>query len=129
MTKTIYQQLLDAKVKEEKAKEKRIEIENEIIRLHEPQLKDNGQTTFDTDGFKITVKRSMNYKLDEDTYFKVITNIPEQYHAHKIKVELDKKKFNFLSELPDALGQNVYKRISNCVTMTPAKPSVSIEKK
>jgi hypothetical protein len=128
--KSIYEKLLIAKIEEEEAKENRIKIEEEIFKLLDESgnLKTEGQTTIARDGFKITVKRPQNYSIDEDAYRDIARDIPEQYHIHKWKLEIDPKKFKFISQLPDEMGKNYFKKISDCVEMKMGKISVNVER-
>jgi hypothetical protein len=128
--KSIYERLLISKIEEQEARENRIKIEEEIFKMFSEtgNLKPEGQTTVTRDGFKITIKQPKNYSIDEDIYREIARDIPEQYHVHKWKLELDVKKFNFASQWNDEMGKMYYKKISDCVGMKMGKISVNVER-
>jgi len=128
--KNLFEQLLIAKIEEEEAKQKRIELEQKVFEEHAcgNEINPSGQTTIHRDGWKTTIKHNLSYHLDDSMYSEVAKKIPEQYHIHKWKLDIDKNKLKLLSELSDATGKMYYKRISDCVEMKIGKISVNVER-
>ena len=123
---TLYAQLLAAKEEEEKAIARRVEIEEEIFSLHRAELrKTEGQETLENFGYKITINQPMVYKLDDAKYRKLAESLPEDLQFHKVELKLDKIKYKSLLLTAD---KKIIKKISDCVSITPAKISVKVEK-
>ena len=119
--KTIFDELVAAKEKEEKARLARISIEEKIAA-------ELGEGTTKIDGYKITVKKPITYKLDAEMYLAL--NIPADYSIERIKYEVDKKKFDCLKmeSVTDTVAKTFYKKISDCIEMKEGKTSITIEK-
>ncbi len=121
--KNIYEQLIAAKAAEEKATKKRIELEEQIFDSVRNQIiKSEGQETLEIDNYKLTVNQPMNYKLDEEKYRALAESLPEECQFHRVKLEIDKRKFQ------EVKNSKFGKKISDCVTCTPGKVSVKIER-
>lgn len=128
-TETIFSQLIDAELAEKEAVKKRIAIEQEIFEYVKSQnliQKSEGQETIEELGYSITVSQPMIYKLDEDKYRELANILPESLQFHRTKIELDKNKFNLLSELPEA--KKYFKKIQDCVSSKQGKISVKVKK-
>ena len=92
--KNIYEQLIAAKSAEEKATKKRMELEEQIFDSVRNQIiKSEGQETLGIDNYKLTINQPVNYKLDEEKYRILAETMPEEYQCHRVKLEIDKRKF------------------------------------
>ena len=127
---TLYAQLLTAKEAEENAIARRIELEEEIYALHRAELrKTEGQETLENFGYKITINQPMTYKLDDSKYRELTKTLPEEMQVHRVKLELDKTKYNTILLMENAAGFKKYvKQIQDCVSVKPGKVSVKVEK-
>ena len=127
---TLYAQLLAAKEEEEKAIARRVELEEEIFSLHRSELtKTEGQETLENFGYKITINQPMTYKLDDLKYRELARTLPEEMQIHRVKLELDKSKYNTILLMENAAGFKKYvKQIQDCISMKPGKVSVKVEK-
>jgi ribonucleotide reductase beta subunit family protein with ferritin-like domain len=76
------------------------------------------------EGFDVTIKKSESYSLDQDAYKNIRLDIPEEIRPEKIKLELDKKGYEWLKEN----NQDIYKKVSDCVTFKIGKSTINIEK-
>jgi plasmid stabilization system protein ParE len=113
--------LIAAKANEDAVTKQRIEIEQEILKLVD--CPERGQKTVALPGnFKVTVERSFSYKAD----FDALRVLGSEQNPAPIKTKT--------TTVLDATEYEAYKRnnpkffeiISQCVTVTPLKPSVSI---
>lgn len=121
--KNIYEQLIAAKSAEEKATKKRMELEGQIFdSIRNQIIKSEGQETLEIDNYKLTVNQPMNYKLDEDKYRALAETLPEELQFHRIKLEIDKRKFQEIKK------SKFGKKCSDCVICTPGKVSIKIER-
>jgi len=129
-TKTLYEQLLDAEAAEKKATQKRTEIESELFNYLTPKLsKQEGQETIEEFGYSITVNQPMNYKLDEEKYRALSEKMPEEFQFHRIKIELDKHRYNSLLNISDSpLVKKWLKQAQDCVSVKPGKVSIKVKK-
>jgi hypothetical protein len=127
---TLYAQLLTAKEEETNAIAHRVELEDEIFSLHRAELtKTEGQETLENFGYKITINQPMTYKLDDAKYRKLAETLPEEMQVHRVKLELDKSKYNTILLMENAAGFKKYvKQIQDCVSMKPGKVAVKVEK-
>lgn len=79
--------------------------------------------TFESDGYKLVVKKPANYKLDTVIYDKIKREIPPKMRAVKTKTELDKVGYKWLmNNEPD-----VFAIMAQAVTVTAGKASVEIK--
>jgi predicted aspartyl protease len=126
-TKNIYERLLKAEAAEKKANAARIEIENEIFDQVKGKLtKTEGQESIEDQGFSITIRKSVSYKINEEKYRELCKTIPEELQIHSIKINLDKKKYDAVISIAD---KKYVKQIQDVVSMTPGKISVKVEKR
>ena len=127
---TLYAQLLAAKEEEENAIARRVEIEEEIYDLHRSELrKTEGQETLENFGYKITINQPMTYNLDDAKYRELTKTLPKEMQVHRVKLELDKSKYNTILLMENATGFKKYvKQIQDCVSVKPGKVSVKVEK-
>lgn len=111
-----------AKITEERAKEDRIKVEEEIAAL--VKTKDTGSKTVSAGDFKVTVTRGLNYKADIKEIDKIAS---ENNFFAPVKVttkrELDLKIYEWQREnAPD-----IFNTFCQHVTVTPKKISVAIK--
>lgn len=121
---SLFELWLEAKADEKKANERRMEIERQIIELHEPPAE--GQVTFKVNGFKTTIKQDIKRVLDDKKWILVRDSIPEGIHPVEIVEEfkLDIKGYKWLRDNEPGY----FKLLAQCVTEKPSKPSIQIER-
>jgi len=123
---TILQQLIEAKEAENLATQKRINLENEVYECFKSDLKKTaGQETIEQLGFKIIINQPLTWKLNEESYRKLCKTLPESFQCHSTKISLDKKKYDAVLSVAD---KKTAEKIQNCVSATPGKVAVSVEK-
>lgn len=106
-------ELADARNEEAQAREKRIAIEQRIVEA--TGIGDSERKTIKTEvGLKLVVQTGYNYRLAKDFDRSVVP------HKETVKVELDTKAY-------EALPDEARKAASKYVTVTPKKPSVSVQ--
>ena len=110
-----------AKREEDAAKKKRIEAEDRIIALS--PAKDEGATTVEAGGYKVTLTGSMSYKCDD---MDALRNITVKWDRALVPVKttsaLDATGCKYLRrERPDLWGE-----LARVVTIAPAKVSVKV---
>lgn len=126
--KELFQAWLKAKKAEDQAREKRHTFELEIEALY-PDF-DGQSKTFKEDelGYSVNVKRNVSYKMNQERWQAVRVEIPEHLRPEKIKFDVDVKGFEYLKSSQDPEEIEIYKKISDCVTVTPGKTSIKVEK-
>ncbi|MEY4441044.1 MAG: hypothetical protein RL442_44 [Pseudomonadota bacterium] len=111
-----------AKAKEESAKELRVFLENEILKLH--PAREEGSETFTTaNGFKIKLTAKLNYKVDVGKLVELTMDWQEDARPIKTKIEADETKLKAIR----AEAPRLWSDIAPAVTVTPAKVGVTIE--
>lgn len=110
-----------AKRDEENAKKARIAAEERILALQ--PAKEEGATTVEAGGYKLTLTGSLSYSLDD---LDALRNITARWDANlvplKSKVELDTTGCKFLRrERPELWAQ-----LARVVTVKPAKTSIKV---
>ena len=123
ITNELSKEWLKAKKAEEKAKERRLEIENEI--LDGLRLPIEGTTTEDGDEYKVKVTTKITRSVDADKAVEIATTSGRDDLLNKLfrwKPEVNKAIW-------DAEDPEIIKIFSAAVTAKNAKPSISIEKK
>lgn len=119
----LYQQWLDAKREEEKANERRVAIESEIVGQY--GCKEEGSETHKTDDYKITITGRINRTLDPAAWEGIQHKIPEDRRPVQYKPALDLKGLKYLKENEPKL----YRIAAEAITAKPGKPSVKVEKR
>lgn len=115
------QNLRAAKSTENKAKEFRVKAEEAVIALTGCQ--EDGSKTHDSESFKITVKGGLRYTCDMEALEKL--DIIPVLMPVKTEVKFDAKGYKWLRENET----EVFKKVASCVTVKPAKPSVTLKVK
>ncbi len=114
---------LDAKRKEQEAKDARVAIEGRIIESL-GFLKPEGSQTIKAEGFKVEFKSGFSYKLDPKKWEEVIDLIPDGLRPVKLKIEADEPGCRFLREKePD-----LWKIAAQAITATPQKVGVKVSR-
>ena len=115
--------LFQAKLDEEKAKEQRIALEEELIGL--VGAKEEGAQTHTIGEYKITITGVLNRKIDWDTFdASIAAKIPESLQPVKIKRELDETGVKYLQNNEPQL----YKHLAKALTIKAGKTNVKIAK-
>jgi len=128
MTKTkkkeILKKWLKLKKAEEKAKKERVLLEEEIEKIY-GDFEGKSKTFKEEDiNLKINIKKNVSYKLDQKKWIEVRNQISDDLRPEKISFSLDLKGFEYLRENE----KEIYKKVSNCVTIDKRKTSIKIEK-
>jgi hypothetical protein len=124
MTPELLKEWIKAKKAEDKAKQKRLDIEAQI---EVPEFE--GQSTTIkvgdlVDQFKVNFKKNESYSFDQEKWVIARRNIPADLLPEKIKYDVDKTGIEWLKEN----NPEVYKTVSDCVTFKIGKVSFKIEK-
>ena len=120
---TLSQRWIDAKAHEGEANKARIAIEDQIINLIRPNSE--GQMSLRLgSGFKLTITNKMIYKGDCDALETMSADWPEEYKVVRIKKDLNETK---LKEIR-TYRPEVWLRMSEVITMKPAKVSIKVER-
>lgn len=110
-----------AKRAESQAKKRRVEIEARIIAL--TGCKEEGSTTHDAEGLKITITGKLTRSLDQAAWEQIAPSIPEAMRPVVYKPALDLKGLRYLENNEP----EIYRQIAPALTIKPAKPAVSIK--
>lgn len=111
-----------AKDKEDSARELRVFIENEILKLH--PAKEEGSETFQTPtGVKIQLTGKLTYKANVDKLAEITRAWPSDVRPIKTEIKADDTKLKAIRR--DA--PKLWAEIAQAVTVTPAKTGVSID--
>lgn len=110
-----------AKRAEERARDERVTIEQQIITF--TGCKEEGSKTHEAGDFKITVTGKLNRKLDLPVWNDIESRIPEGLRPVTYKPSLDTKGLRYLeNNEPD-----IYRMIAGAIETKPAKPSVTVK--
>lgn len=118
----LIQDFLEVRELEERYRKDRIAIEEKLAKSFPTD--EEKQTTIKDDSYEITVDRTYSYKLDDELYRKAAEKIPEEYQCHRVKLELDKRKY---ADVMDNAPKNISNMISDCVEKKPKKVSIKIK--
>lgn len=119
-TKELYQKLLAAKKAENKAKEKRLQIE---AQFEIPEF-EGGSKLLRDQGYKIKYDKNETYSFDQERWIETRKEMPNDLRPEKIKFEVDKAGLEFLKKEHPLL----YKKVSDTITMKTGKVSIKVEK-
>jgi hypothetical protein len=115
--------LADAKRAEDKAKQARLLCENAVAELLSATCPEEGSKSTPVGVYKVTVKRSFRYAADFDGMRN--TGVSALVLPIKMKEELDERGYRWLREN----DPTTFDKLAMYVTRTPAKTSVSVERK
>jgi len=110
-----------AKQKEDKAREERVDIENQILAAH--PAREEGSETFTTPhGVKISLTGKLTYKADMTKLLAITASWPEEARPIKTEIKADESILKALREhSPEAWLQ-----LAPAITVTPAKTGVKV---
>lgn len=114
---------LAAKKEEKAANDKRIGIEKDILAIVKPNAEGRMSLKLGN-GYKLTLDSKMIYKGDCDKLEAMSADWPAEYQVVRLKKDLNETK---LKEIR-MYRPEVWRRMSDIITMKPAKVSVSIER-
>lgn len=110
-----------AKRREDEAKAERLACEELICQLQPP--KEEGATTVEAGGYKVTITGALNYKADD---IEALRNITRDWDANivplKAKTELDATGCKWLR----ANRPELWAQVAKVITVKPAKASVKV---
>jgi len=113
-----------------KAKNERIKVESILVNLYGTNFPEKSKTFNEEEiGFSINIKKNIVYSFDQDAWMSIRTDIPESLRPEKIVFNLDVLGFEYLKASQNENEKEVYKKISDCVTMKENKPTITVEKK
>lgn len=114
--KHLIQDFLTAKAVEEEARAQRVAAEVAIADAM-GNIKLEGTTTCEYDGWKVSVTTKLTRTLDYDKYVALGLPKAQQFVVMKPAIDLTALRF----------AQRINPSIADCITTTPAKPSVKVE--
>ena len=114
---------LAAKAEEQEANKNRINIEKDILAIVRPNAEGRMSLKLGS-GYKLTLDSKMIYKGDCDKLEAMSEDWPAEYQVVRTKKDLNETK---LKEIR-MYRPEVWLRMSDAITMKPAKVSVSIER-
>lgn len=113
------EQFQRAKEDEAAAKERRLEVEGQIVAAM-TDLKEEGTTTEKTDYFKVSVTTKLTRTLDYPAYLDLESQIPEGIRCVTLKPEIDLKKLRAMEMVRPGFS-------AQFVTTKPSKPTIKVE--
>lgn len=110
-----------AKAEEDKAKNTRIDIENQMLALH-PAREEGSETVSTPTGIKIKLTGKLTYKANVEQLQALTLSWPEGARPLKTKIEADESMLKILrTDRPD-----LWRQIASAVETKPAKVGVTI---
>ena len=120
----LFKDWMKFKKAENKAKAERVKIENSLDEIY-GKIEGKSQTIKEVDlGFSINVKKNTKISLDQDAWIEARQNVPVDLRPEKVVFSLDTKGFDYLKEH----NQDIYKIVSDCVTIKDNKSTIKVEK-
>jgi hypothetical protein len=130
---------LKAKIAEDKAKAKRIKLDEEIESIYGTDFEGISKTFKEDElGFSVNLKKNIKYDLDQEAWKSIRSDIPAELRPEKVKFEIDVKGFEYLRDNPDVMEspdspnslpyKEYYKMVSDCVTIKNNKTTIKVEK-
>lgn len=111
----------DAKRAEERARDERVNVEQQIIAL--TGCKEEGSKTHEAGDFKITVTGKLNRKLDLPIWRDIESKIPENLRPVTYKPSLDLKGLRYLQNNEP----EIYAIAAKAIETKPAKTAINIK--
>ncbi len=112
----LYQELVWCKAQEDKARARRVELEQLII-AQMKHTKLEGTTTRKEGGYKVTVTSKVTRQLDYDAYEAL--GLPEKLQFVDLKPTINLSRMRMIETIDPELVQK-------CITIKPAKTQVQI---
>ena len=118
-----YEAWIEAKEAEREAVERRRDIEDELSRMLGIKETDEGSKTFDDGGYKIKIVSRLNRKVDAELVQEIASELGILYELSKLyrwKAEVNASEMKRQPE-------EIRNALARAVTVTPGRPSYSIE--
>ena len=109
------------KVAEDNLREERQELARDIAAALEHPAE--GSKTHNVGPYKVTVRGSVNRRVDWAAFEAVMAEHPEAHSPHKVKRELDAVGLRWIQENEPGL----YLALSEAITSTPGAPGIKVE--
>jgi hypothetical protein len=119
--KVLFKDWIKHKKAEAREKKKRLEVEKKIEDLFQFEGKSK---TFNEEGFKITLKKTYNYKLDQEKWKIAREDVPDGLRPENIKFSLIEAGYIWLEKN----DKENFKKVAECVTIKPGKTGVEVKK-
>lgn len=116
--------ILRAKAAEQAANAERISAERDLVAILADILPTEGTYSSEFGRYAVTVRTSVNRKTNREALEAISDRVPEAYRKRLIrwKPEVDLRELRFIQNNEPELAAIV----SEAITETPAKPSVSV---
>lgn len=112
---------LEAKNDEQKANQRRLNIEKELTAALD--AKDEGSITHKLDGYKVTLTQPVRRSVDADMWAEIEATVDAELHPIKYKIEADPKGMKWLQENEPL----EWAKMAPAFTTKPGKISVKVE--
>lgn len=116
----LVEQWIAAKRDEDAANARRVQVEQQICELQPP--KEEGATTVEVGGYKLTVTGKLTYKADMKKLQELAQRLPEELRTLKTETKLDETGAKYLRANEPAL----WAVIAPAITVAPAKTAVKV---
>ena len=110
-----------AKADEDDARERRIEIEQQI--LSHTGCREEGSQTHSAGSYKVSVTGKLSRKLDADKWEQIKDRVPDALRPVEYKPTLDTKGMRYLEQNEPEIARVV----AEAIETKPAKPAVQIK--
>lgn len=119
---TLAEKWLAAKAAEEVAKNLRLSVEAELLKVI-PAREEGSRTTDLGNGMRVTTTGKMTYKADIDLLKAMTSSWPDEVRPIRAKLEVDEPLLRAIrTDRPD-----LWAVLSKAVTMKPAKTNIVVE--
>lgn len=120
---TLTEQWLAAKARETLAKDHRVAIEEQMLKIVD--CKEEGSTTTSLpDGTKITATGKLSYKVDAILLDEITNDWPEEFKPVHLALKVDETKLKHIR----AKSPDMWKTIARAIEVQPAKTGITIKK-
>jgi len=125
----LFKELLKFQKAEKKAKKSRNEIEAQLEEIYGTDFEGKSKTFKEEGiGFSINLKKSIVYKLDQEAYKSIRSDIPKNLRPEKITFSVNEIGFEFLKKSKKLEEREAYLKFSDCVEIKNNKTSIKVEK-
>jgi hypothetical protein len=115
-------ELIAAKKTEAEANARRVNIEQEIIKI--TGQKEEGSQTHDLEnGMKLTVTGKLSYSANMNMLMSIVSNVPESLRPIKVETKLDETGCKYLRHNEP----ETWALLAPAITVKPAKTSITIK--